>query len=133
MPHPHHEIARRFISALSAGALPDELLTDDMHAWTLSSGAWVEKQRYQGGVQLLASLFDGPYSYSIDALTAEEDRVVCEARASGTLAGGDAFSNTYVFILRIRDGRIASVSEHFNTIPVREVLGPLIHAKLAKA
>ena len=64
-----HDLARRFFAALSAGNLPDELLTDDMAAWTTSSGATSDKARYQGGVRLLASIFNGGIAYEVDSLT----------------------------------------------------------------
>jgi ketosteroid isomerase-like protein len=133
MTSPNHDITRAFFAALSAGNLPDELLTEDMTAWTTSSGVNWNKARYQGGVKMLASVFNGPYAYTIDSLTAEEDRVAAEVRAQGTLINGETFSNRYVFMLHIRDGRIASVAEHFNPIPVRETLGPLIQTMMAKA
>ena len=127
-----HDLARQFFAALSDGNLADALLTDDMTAWTTSSGVKSDKARYQGGVRLLASLFKGGLAYAIDSLTAEDDRVAAEVRSHGTLVDGQAFDNRYVFILRIRDGRIASVAEHFDPAPVTEKLVPLIQAAMAK-
>jgi uncharacterized protein len=69
----------------------------------------------------------------LNALTAEGDRIAAEIDAHGTLVDGQAFANRYVFILRIRDGRIASVAEHFNPAPVAEKIVPLIQAAMAKA
>lgn len=132
MAHPHHAIARAYFEALSAGSVPDELLTDDFRAWTTSSGAWNEKARFQGGIRLLASVFDGGFHYTVDSLTAEDDRVAAEVHAEGRLVNGEDFANTYVFVLRIRDGKVASVAEHFNPDPVRTQLGPLLQAAMAK-
>lgn len=129
----NHQIARDFLAALSRGSLPDDLLTDDMQAWTVTSQVWSEKARYQGGVGLLATIFHDGLHYTADAVTTEDDRVAIEAQARGTLINGDAFHNVYVFILRVRDGRIASVREFFNPVPVREQLGPLLQAAMAKA
>jgi uncharacterized protein len=126
----NHLIARAFFAALSAGRVPDELLTPDMTAWTTTSGEF-DKARYQGGVQLLASLFPAGYAYTVDSLTGEEDRVAAEVHAEGVLSTGEPFANRYVFMLRIRDGRVASVAEHFNPGPVRDKLAPLIQAAMA--
>jgi uncharacterized protein len=41
--------------------------------------------------------------------------------------GGD-YLNTYVFIFRIRDGRIAAITEYTNCIVVREKIMPLLQA-----
>jgi uncharacterized protein len=128
----NHGVAREFFAALSGGQLPDSLLTPDMAAWTTSSGA-MEKSRYQAGVKLLASVFSRGLTYTVDSLTAEADRVAAEVKAHGTLIDGADFRNTYVFILRIRDGLIASVAEHFNPIVVREKIVPLMQAAMAAA
>jgi uncharacterized protein len=128
-----HALARRFFAALSSGNLPDDLLTGDMTAWTTSSGTYSDKARYQGGVRLLASIFDGGIHYEIDSLTAQADRVAAEVHAHGTLVDGQAFANRYVFVLRLHGGRIAAVAEHFNPAPVQEKLMPLIQAVMAKA
>jgi ketosteroid isomerase-like protein len=125
------DLAKAFIGALSAGRLPDDLLTDDMTAWTTSSGADSGKTRYQGGVQLLASIFK-EIDYVVDSTTAEGDRVAIEARMNGVLNTGEAFANRYVFMLRVRDGRIASVAEHFNPAPVFEKIVPLLREAMAK-
>ncbi len=132
MPQSNTDLAKAFIAALSAGRLPDDLLTADMTAWTTSSGVDNDKARYQGGVQMLSSIFK-EIAYEVDSTTAEGDRVAVEARMNGVLNTGEAFANRYVFILRIRDGRIASVAEHFNPAPVFEKIVPLLREAMAKA
>ena len=127
-----HQLVRDFFAALASGNLPDELLTPDMTAWTTTSGK-SDKARFQGGVKMLASIFAGSLSYSIDALTAEDDRVAAEVQSRGTLVNGEDFHNTHVFMFRIRDGRIASVAEHMNAFIVREKLVPLLQAAMGRA
>jgi ketosteroid isomerase-like protein len=122
----NHQIARALFVALSSGDVPDELLTSDLAVWTTSTGKWSDKARFQQGIKLLASIFRGGLNYSIDSLTAEEDRVAAEVQLTGTLINGAAYSMRYVFMLRIRDGRIASICEHNDPGPVRERLGPLL-------
>ncbi len=128
-----HDLARRFFAALSAGAFPDGLLADEITTWTTTSGAASDKARYQGGVKLLSSLFPAGLTYTVDSLTAEDDRVAAEVHAEGVLASGELFLNRYAFVLRIQDGRIASIAEHFDPGPVREKLVPLLMAAMAKA
>ncbi|MBB5686774.1 nuclear transport factor 2 family protein [Sphingobium boeckii] len=125
-----HELARRFFAALSAGDLPDALLTDDMTAWTTSSGH-AEKSRYQRGVAMLGTIFESGLTFTVDSLTAEADRLAAEVRSHGTLVNGVPFENRYLFMLRLRDGRIASVAEHFDPAPVRDTLAPLLQAAMA--
>ena len=131
MSHPNHQIARKFFAALFGGNIPDELLAPGMTAWTTLGP--VDKASYQGGVKMLASLFVGGFNHTIDSLTAEEDRVVAEIRSNGKFPDGDTYDNVYVFVLRIRDGRVASLAEHLNPDPVVKKVLPRIQAAMAKA
>jgi ketosteroid isomerase-like protein len=131
MTHANHQLAQKFFAALSSGNVPDELLTADMTAWTTTSGT-TDKARYQGGIKMLASIFSGGLAYTVDSLTAEEDRVAAEVQSCGTLLNGDTFHNVYVFMIRIRDGRIASVAEHFNPAAVTEKILPLLQLAMSK-
>ena len=49
-----------------------------------------------------------------------------EARSEGVLINGEAYAQTYVFVLRIRDGRIAAIAEHYNALISEEKLVPLM-------
>lgn len=133
MSHPNHAIARAFFEALSNSELPDALLSPDMTAWTTSSGTDRDKAAYQFGISLLGKIFQGRYEYKVHSLTAEEDRVAAEVEANGTLVNGNPYSSRYVFILRIKDGKITSVAEHMDPRRVQEDLGPLLQAAMAKA
>lgn len=132
MSNANHQIARSFFDALSRGDVPDTLLAPDMTFWSTSSGAASDKARFQYGIKLLASIFAGGLTYTVDSLTAEEDRVAAEVQSRGTLINGEQYHGRYVFVLRIRDRRIAAVAEHNDPGPVRERLGPLLRAALGK-
>ncbi|MBC2667682.1 nuclear transport factor 2 family protein [Novosphingobium piscinae] len=120
-----HAIARAFIAASEAGAFPAGLVCDDMIAWTTLQGEH-SLARYRQSLAWMREASGGTLAFTIDAITAEADRVVIEARSTATLRGGAAYANTYVFVLRLRDGRIASVREHFNPAIVLELLLPLM-------
>jgi ketosteroid isomerase-like protein len=96
-----------------------------MTAWLTTQGP-VSKEFYQQAVRLLAQMCAEPIRFTIDAITAEDDRVVAEARSTTTLINGEPYENTYVFSLRIRDGRIAWIAEHYNALVVQEKLFPLM-------
>ena len=125
MLQPHHDLARAYFAAVSAGDLPDSLLTEDFTAWTTTQGT-LTKAQYQGAIRLLARMCQAPIVFTIDAITAEGDRVVAEARSAATLIDGATYANTYVFPMRIRDGRIAWIGEHFNALIVAEKLYPVM-------
>jgi hypothetical protein len=124
MPHPNYALAEAYLAAVTAGDLPDSLLTDDMTAWLTTQGP-ISKAAYQGAIRLFARMAQSPIRFTVDALTAEDDRVVIEAHSQATLINGEEYGNTYVFSLRVRDGRIASIAEHFNALIAQEKLLPL--------
>lgn len=120
-----YQIARDYCAAVTRGELPDELLTPDMTAW-ISAGTVMEKAGYQYAIKLLAEMLVEPLIFTIQSLTADEDRVVVEATSKGTLVNGEQYEQTYVFVIRVRDGRIASVAEYYNALVAKEKLMPLM-------
>lgn len=121
----HHDLARAYFAAVTAGELPDDLLTPDMTAWTTTQGD-LTKAQYQAAIRLLRRMCATPIQFTIDAITAEDDRVVAEARSAARLIGGADYAQTYVFSFRIHDGRIAWIAEHFNALVVQEKLYPVM-------
>jgi hypothetical protein len=124
MSHPNYAVAEAYLAAVTAGDLPDSLLTDDMSAWLTTQGP-VSKAAYQGAIRLFARMAASPIRFTVDAMTAQDDRVVIEAHSQATLINGEAYGNTYVFSIRVRDGRIAWIAEHFNALIAQEKLFPL--------
>lgn len=120
-----YQIARDFFAAVAAGELPDAMLTDDMTGW-ITTGGTLDKKTYQGLIRLLDRMSAAPLKYTIKSLTADEDRVIAEAVSEGKLVNGEDYGNTYVFVIRVRDGKIAAVAEHYNALIVEEKLIPLM-------
>jgi ketosteroid isomerase-like protein len=127
----NRQLARDFVTALSNSELPDELLTPDMTVWTPTGGT-SGKATYQRGIKVLRKVYTNGVHYTVDSLTAEEDRVVAEVHSDGVLISGEAIQNRFVYIFRIRDGRIATVMEHFDPRQVIEKIAPLMHAAMSK-
>jgi ketosteroid isomerase-like protein len=132
MAHPNTKFAHAYFAAVTAGELPDDLLTPDMTAW-ITTGGTLDKASYQYAIRLLAKMCKSPIQFTVDAITAEDDRVVAEARSEATLISGEPYRQTYVFVLRIRDGRIAHIAEHYNALIVQEKLFPLMEKLQAEA
>jgi ketosteroid isomerase-like protein len=95
-----------------------------MTAWLTTQGP-ISKSAYQGAIRLLARLCTSPIRFTVNAITAQDDRVVIEAHSQATLIDGQDYANAYVFSLRVRDGRIAWIAEHFNALIAQEKLFPL--------
>jgi len=120
-----HSLVHDYFAGVTAGNLPDDLLTADMTAW-LTTREQVDKATYQAMIRDLAKVCATPLTFTIDSITAEQDRVVAETRSQCVLASGDDYAMTYVFVFRIRDGRIASVAEHYNPLIVQDKIMPLL-------
>ena len=118
-------LVHEFFAAVTAGELPDGLLTPDMTAWTTMQGK-IDKSTYQDAIRLLARITAGPLAFTIHSITVEGDRAVAEARSHGTLIDGADYENTYMFVFTMRGGRIASVAEHFNALIVKEKMLPVM-------
>lgn len=130
MSEANRERVREFFAALQAGQFPPGLLASDMTIWTVTSGT-SERQRFEGGVRLLYSLFGGSLTYHIESLTAQEDRVAAEVHSAGTLLDGASYHNDHVFIFRLAGGRIAAVREFMNQTVVTEKIAPAIKMAMA--
>ncbi|MEW9855646.1 nuclear transport factor 2 family protein [Novosphingobium sp. M1R2S20] len=124
----HKALVRTFFAALANGELPDALLTDDMIGWSTTQGT-MSKASYQNVIGLLGRMVAEPLTFTIDAITAEDDRALAEVRSAGRLVDGTGYANTYVFAFRFREGRICSIAEHFNALVVQDTMIPLM-AKL---
>lgn len=128
----NHQVVRDFLAALGGGVLTDDRITSDFEGWTVLSGA-VDRATYQQAFKIFATIFkDGGPSITIHSLTAEEDRVVAEFSSGGTLVNGDTYRNDYLFLFRVREGRIAYVGEYFNPDVVREKIAPAMAAAMAQ-
>jgi hypothetical protein len=121
------QIARDFVAALSR-ADGDEIadaFTEDGSAWTLGSlslsGTHAPDEIRRLSREILQAFPKGLRLW-IRALTAEGDRVAVEAESDGVHASGRHYHNTYHFLIRVRDGKIAELREYLDTLLVQDVL-----------
>ena len=120
-----HDLARAYFAAVTAGDLPDALCCDDMTAW-ITTGGTMSKSAYQEVIRLLARMCATPIQFTIDAITAEQDRVLAEAHSQAVLVNGEIYENTYVFAFRVREDKFAHIAEHYNALVTQEKLVPLM-------
>jgi ketosteroid isomerase-like protein len=59
----------------------------------------------------LAQMMPGGLHYTIQSLTAEDNRVACEAEGKGDSALGP-FCNRYHFLFELRDGKVCAAREY---------------------
>jgi ketosteroid isomerase-like protein len=122
---PEHQLVHDFFDAVTAGELADDLLTEDMTGW-ITAGGTMDKASYQGLIRILARMCSEPIRFTIDSIPAVEDRAVVEVCSTATLVNGESYAMTYVYVFRIREGRIATVAEHYNALISKEKWMPLM-------
>jgi ketosteroid isomerase-like protein len=127
---PMHEAIGTFFASVGKGHLPDTLISDSFSAWTLSSGN-ADKQRFLGGIAMLAKVVEGEFEYIVKSIIAEGNRGVAEVSSDWALINGERARNHHVFVFTFDDGKISHVSEYMDTYVPRETLGPLIQSLLA--
>jgi uncharacterized protein len=105
-----------------------ELLADDI-AWTnigttRFSGTFSGKKALLE--QLLGPLFgqlQAGISTTVERLIAEADVVVAQTSGTAETLNGVPYNNSYCQVIRIRDGKIAEVTEYFDTQLTSSVFG----------
>ncbi|MGE4322635.1 MAG: nuclear transport factor 2 family protein [Sphingobium sp.] len=113
-----------FTTANSDGfATALQAMADDASWWT-AMGTKTKPEMLETAAGL-ETVLAGPIRFEIDSVTAEDDRVAIEARSQGDLKNGRRYANKYHFLIRVRDGRIAEVREHCDTLHAVETFGPV--------
>ena len=120
-------IARDFMDAMSSGEAERilALYSDDVSVWTAGSLPFSGLHDLSEVAALcdgLLGAFPEGLRFSIQAMTAEGERVAIEAEGRGTHASAKVYRQRYHFLLVIRDGKIVQMKEYFDTELAREVL-----------
>jgi ketosteroid isomerase-like protein len=124
------KIAEAFYDAGNRGDMDTcfGFLADDI-VWT-SVGTTAVSGRYSGKDELIEKLLGpvfgelkaGIFS-AIDNIIAEGDCVVVQSRGIAETKDGRPYNNTYCHIMKIRDGRIAELTEFCDTELTSSVYG----------
>lgn len=81
---------------------------------------WMDLEGFLSQMTILP--LDGPITLEIGDITAEDDKVWLEAQSFGTLKDGQKYDNSYVFFVRLRDGKIVEYKEFIDTYYVNRVI-----------
>ena len=109
-------------------ALYLEKVTDDLRYTVIGSlalsGTYTGRDEVLGKLlgPLMAAL-DGPLRLAVDAIFGDGERVAMQARGFARTRTGRAYDNTYCFVFRFRDGKIAEITEYLDTELVRAAFG----------
>lgn len=111
--------ARLFLDSL------DEAAVWRMIGTTAWSGVYTGKAAIRRDLLTpLMAQFADQYVNVAEAIIAEGDTVVVECRGKVTTKTGKRYDNTYCWVLRMRDGKIASLTEYMDAELVATVLEP---------
>jgi len=105
-----------------------DAMADDFR-WTIAgSGRW--SRTYAGKQAVLGELFPalreriaGRIAMSAHRILADGDYVVVEARGSNVTKAGAPYNNSYCFVCRFADGKLAELTEYMDTELVTAALG----------
>lgn len=82
---------------------------------------------YLPKLEIVSQVWNRPLEVVIDTVTAQDNRVVLQARSSGRLYDGREYANTYLFLIEFdEENRIRHVREYFDPDPVRDILQPAV-------
>ncbi len=129
--HKHKALVEQFLVALGAGDATTiaGLISDDMVAictgTSLVSGTRSSAEII-GTVGLLRQITQNGIAFRVLSLTAEADRVSCEAEGTSTLVNGVAYNNQYHFLFYFRDGKVCQLKEYIDTKLADATLGALM-------
>jgi len=123
--------AWRWIEAMVRGDIETmtAMLTDDCRvfvAGSTTSGGWQTRDQFVTRMTRVGggtgSLFSGPVTVDVGAVTAEEDRVCIEMELHAPVTGGGTYNNQFHWFIRVRDGMIAEAKEYQDTLHAFDVI-----------
>lgn len=96
-----------------------------MTGTTAWSGVYAGKADVRG--RMLKALFDQfatPYRSVAHRIHADGDFVIVECQGDVTTTRGQPYNNSYCFVIRMRDGQMAELTEYFDSALVDRALEP---------
>ncbi len=121
------QLVREFFALLNRGDVPGIVAAyaEDGRlrtmGRTLISGTFTREQ-IQAAAGGIYQVFPQGLSFTIDAMTAEGERVAVEAHSRGRHVSGVTYSNEYHFLFVFRDGRLLELREYMDTERVTDIL-----------
>jgi uncharacterized protein len=88
---------------------------------TLISGKFTRAQ-IQGAAGQIYEVFPDGIRFTIDAMTAEGERVAVEAHSRGRHVSGKVYTNEYHFLFEFRDGKLVVLKEYMDSERVTDIL-----------
>ncbi len=121
---------RNFFATLSTGDLSRlrPLLHEDA-SWTVNASG-IDGAGPKKGHKAILDDFLGPIrgifepgdpKVVIQRVIAQGNVAVAEARGLGRLKNGKEYNNRYAFVIEVRDGKVAALTEYLDTVHVKSL------------
>ncbi|MBB3446980.1 MULTISPECIES: nuclear transport factor 2 family protein [unclassified Rhizobium] len=129
MDRKHHEdVAKDFLDALARCDTDtmSKLSTEDMTWWIMPGNKFSglhAKGSYLKNLPKLLENASGPLRLEYHEITGESDRLAIVAEGDLPMKDGRHYRNHYHFLLRFRDGKIASGKEFTDSLRINEIFG----------
>ncbi len=116
-----------FFEALSVADVDRivDAYAEDGTCWTSGNfplSGTVGKAQIRENAKGVLSVFPDKLKFTIHQMIAEDDRIVVEAESYGQHASGQVYNNQYLFLFRLRDGKIVEMKEYMDTMHANDVL-----------
>jgi len=98
-----------------------DLLTDDFQLvgkGKTTNNHRMSKAQTKAAFEAMPRIVASPFQITINQMTAEENRVAVEAVSRVELRDGHIYSNNYVFLVTLRNGKICEIDEYTCTMTV---------------
>ncbi len=121
------QLVQEFFTAMNAGDVAKIVASyaDDGYLQTMGrtliSGKYTKTQ-IQGAAGQIYEVFPQGIQFTIDAMTAEGERVAVEAHSQGRHVSGKLYTNEYHFLFEFRDGKLAVLREYMDSERVTDIL-----------
>ena len=127
------KVALQFIEAMGTSnpELADACLAPDAFAVAKGFGKFAGTRHRDvmvGMINEFNKIIPTGMRFAVHSVTAEGDRVVCEAEGNAVTNEGKPYCNQYCFVFTFAGGKIRQVNEYFCNVHANEVLWPVVAA-----
>lgn len=130
----NERVVRAFLDTVERGASIAAMLTEDFTWYIPGKGRLGGRYTRDELGKLLGPFFamiEGPVRFSVNHVTAQDDRVAVDCESYAAMRRGGEYRNTYHFLFRLREGRIFEIKEFLDTGYMEQLLADEDAARVA--